>query len=469
MKRSQGSDIVQQNSRRIWDSKTIIIIFSVIISVVLFSTIISVISANLGRNIEKKQQDAFQSEVVKIKSDLKQNTVFNDFTILNKYVEKGYKITVSNAKGEFVYPFQTIINKELESNTKNPDVITINLKDGYIAQFEMQGFQFFISYPVQLKAPEITQIIVQSIPLLLVISFVVVAFVIFVYTRLYKKEKQKLDSLFQLMHKRIASDAINAQDFQLRIKDYIEIENQAKSLYGNLEKSQQQILKEMALVQELERTNLSLLQGITHEMKTPIMSTKLLISQLQQEPTNDKLVMSILQQVTNLEQLIKEILFVSQRKQLVVNPKPVLIEPILQRILENYDVLLEDKGLHIEKDIIADFHMRLDEKMIEKVLSNLLSNAIHYTTENATIKISIGENQFAMSNVFVEEKPINLKKIQQPFISFGNYGGTGLGLYIVKTILVDSPYELTLEMKGNEVFIAKINVIKSNPSSRKNT
>jgi nitrogen-specific signal transduction histidine kinase len=59
-------------------------------------------------------------------------------------------------------------------------------------------------------------------------------------------------------------------------------------------------------------------------------------------------------------------------------------------------------------------------------------------------------------NSISDNQSIDLDDIGKPFVSFGTSGGTGLGLYLIKTMLANSPYQLTVSISEKNIFIAEI-------------
>jgi signal transduction histidine kinase len=358
---------------------------------------------------------------------------------------------IIDEEGYVIYPKSMI--------AEYPQDFILLTTSGYSTTATINNQKVYISYPIQLSAPDITIIALQSIPLLFIIVTAIVLMIIAIYMTLYRKEKEKLDVLFELTGHRESSEKLQKLDLHIRIKEYAEIEEQVRKLYADLESSQKKIEKEMNLVKELERNNVSLLNGITHEMKTPLMSTKLLIDQLQLESLgtiNQSLVSGIWQQTHNLEQLIQEILFITQRKTFYISERKAPVTPILTKVLANYDVLLEDKEIQVKQVLMSEFHMKLDDKLIEKILSNFLSNAVHYTLEKTTITVQVSDNRLKIMNSISDNQSIDLDDIGKPFVSFGTSGGTGLGLYLIKTMLANSPYQLTVSISEKNIFIAEI-------------
>lgn len=443
------------NKRVLWKTSTVIIFSTIIMAAILFITIVSVISSNLGKQIERVQQETFNQATEAVK-----DSIVSDPTLagLDPFIRKGYKISVFNTTSKmFIYP------KALSSwalDTKSVNISLLEDSDGYLTTFTVGNKQVSVGYPVQLQAPEIKMIVLKSIPILLVMTLIIVAIIAGLYIFLYRNEKNKLNKLFHLTEKRVASETISETDFGIRVKDYAIIEKQVKALYDSLETSNNKMQQEMLLVKELERANVSLLQGITHEMKTPLMSTKLLIGQLQTQIPNNETIPSVLQQMTNLERLIHEVLFVTQKKYAGKEDKTIFLSTVLQQTLEKYDVLLDDKDIHVDLIIEAEFQMKFDIKLIEKILSNLLSNAIHYTNEHTIIRIVITADSFTMNNPITNVNIINMENIGKPFVSFGPSGGTGLGLYLIKMMLLNYPYELKTHINDSNMFVAKINKLE---------
>lgn len=85
--------------------------------------------------------------------------------------------------------------------------------------------------------------------------------------------------------------------------------------------------------------------------------------------------------------------------------------------------------------------------MIEKVISNILANAVSYTKPNGTITISCHERRLIVENECAPIPLEHLTHIFEPFYrpDYGRdraTGGNGLGLYLVATILksLDIPF-----------------------------
>ena len=120
-------------------------------------------------------------------------------------------------------------------------------------------------------------------------------------------------------------------------------------------------------------------------------------------------------------------------------------------------MLLKD-GQHIEypENIDAIF-LDFDEKILELILTNLVNNAIKYSSENSTIYITAKEEEHLLV-LTIKDEGIGIPEDEQKYI-FNRYfraenallnQGTGIGLNIVKTHLEN--------LGGTIIFTSKHNV-----------
>jgi two-component system, OmpR family, phosphate regulon sensor histidine kinase PhoR len=110
---------------------------------------------------------------------------------------------------------------------------------------------------------------------------------------------------------------------------------------------------------------------------------------------------------------------------------------------EMYVKYAEEKGIQIINEVPENFVVSIDSAKFKQVFINLVTNAINYTPEGGTIRISADDHgkEWSMS-IKDDGKGIakdNLEKLFQKFYQVEHYmtrttGGTGLGLAIVKEI-----------------------------------
>lgn len=92
-----------------------------------------------------------------------------------------------------------------------------------------------------------------------------------------------------------------------------------------------------------------------------------------------------------------------------------------------------------------------NKSLIEKVLTNLIDNAIKHADDKGSIKIIINRGHVAISNRCKGLKEEDLNKIFEPYVTFSNTGCNGLGLSIVKAICDFQNLKYSVSMKNSVI------------------
>ena len=202
-------------------------------------------------------------------------------------------------------------------------------------------------------------------------------------------------------------------------------------------------------LRKLERTKAEFVANVSHELKTPLASIKGFVETLQEGGLDDKknrknFLEIIGSNVNRLDLLINDILELSKMDsgRAELNKKEFDFNILVNKILELLDPLIKKKRLEVEVKLDPAFlKVRADQVMIEQTLLNLLDNAVKFSKDNGSIKIS-GEIDEFFFKVSVSDKGIGIPS-EDLFRIFERFyrvdkgrsremGGTGLGLSIVK-------------------------------------
>ena len=221
--------------------------------------------------------------------------------------------------------------------------------------------------------------------------------------------------------------------------------------------------KEFKLAQRQKNFSLS----VTHELKTPIASTKLFLETLLNRELKENKKKELLEKVMldqeRLQNLVDNILMASNVAEsdleLVFEETSLfdLIEKASEAFPKTHTIINEvDKTLMIS----------VDEFYYISVIQNLLANAIKYSPEGSTIHwksfIVGGVNYFSISDQGCGIPKSERRKVFQLFYRLDNEEtrtskGTGLGLYLVENIIHLHKGEINIAetSKGTE-FIIKL-------------
>ena len=127
-------------------------------------------------------------------------------------------------------------------------------------------------------------------------------------------------------------------------------------------------------------------------------------------------------------------------QQIQLQKEPFKIDELLTSSLEEYQVLAKKKGVHLEMDCPENAPVvYADMFLIERVVQNLLDNALKFTSEKGMIKVCVKGHNSSVE-VSIIDSGCGIDKEHQTKI-FNRYEkaksskGAGLGLSIVQKIL----------------------------------
>ena len=187
----------------------------------------------------------------------------------------------------------------------------------------------------------------------------------------------------------------------------------------------------------------------SHDLRQPLHAMGLFAEALRQrvhDPEVAKLVNSINESVDALEGLFAELLDITRIDSggVEVNPAPLRMRDILGRLRLQFDPIAFEKGLHLS--VRGDRHVaHADPVLLERVLRNLVSNAIRYTDDGGVLvscrrrgdrllmqvwDSGIGISEANLPHIFDEFYQV---KESRPLQSHQRKG-LGLGLAIVKRL-----------------------------------
>ena len=209
---------------------------------------------------------------------------------------------------------------------------------------------------------------------------------------------------------------------------------------------------------------------VSHELRTPV-SVILTESQYSLEYADTleeaKDSFSVIQrQAKKMSELINQIMELSKiEKQFIIPTKKINFSEIIEKILLDYKNLIDKKNIKISKEIEENIFIIGDKIMIERLLDNLLNNAMKFTKNEIKIKLH-SENENCILEV--EDNGIGMSEEFKNFI-WGRFyqindsrnkkinKGFGLGLFLVSKIIEQHNAVINVESELNKgtKFIAK--------------
>lgn len=205
---------------------------------------------------------------------------------------------------------------------------------------------------------------------------------------------------------------------------------------------------------QINEMKTNLLQIVSHELKTPLVSIIGFIDMVLKDTKNEladthfEYLGIAKTSAEQLKNMVNNILNLSklQTRQLDLERNEFSIRPLIDEIVSTFKPQLEQKNLQINTSMPEnDLTIYTDKEKIRQVLINLLSNAIKFTNQG-TIFISAGLDKtpgfirFIISDTGIgisrDHLPEIFDRFKQLDVSLSrNFEGAGLGLAIVKEII----------------------------------
>ena len=200
---------------------------------------------------------------------------------------------------------------------------------------------------------------------------------------------------------------------------------------------------------QLTRQRRNFLLSITHELKSPIASIRLVLETFaKRELTREqslKMSAAALRDATRLQNLVQDMLLAARLEDSWRPlPEPLRLSTLVNECSEA--LKLRFTKANIQNLIPGDLPLlQADKSGITSVLMNLLENALKYSPENAPVTISAGMTKNGRMEIKVADRGhgIPLEERKSVFTKFYRLGneetrettGTGLGLYIVQQVI----------------------------------
>jgi two-component system sensor histidine kinase VanS len=146
----------------------------------------------------------------------------------------------------------------------------------------------------------------------------------------------------------------------------------------------------------------------------------------------------------SIEKLVREIMTLAKLDTINLKPETVKLSDLVSDCLRKYEVLAQDKHIEIKSRLENNVIVNVDKEQMRTVLSNIIGNAVKHSPDGSHVDISVSEQdgsvELAVENSGIHIPPDEINQIWEPFYRTDksrsrDTGGSGLGLYIVKTIL----------------------------------
>jgi two-component system sensor histidine kinase VanS len=219
---------------------------------------------------------------------------------------------------------------------------------------------------------------------------------------------------------------------------------------SDLKTANNELKKDLAKKTEIDEVRKEFLSNVSHELKSPIALIQGYAEGLKESVNDDPEGRNfycdvIMDEANKMNNIVKKLLTLNQIEFGNDNVKLERFDiiSVISGILNSSNILLKQKEITVYFDDRTPVYVWSDEFQTEEVFTNFLSNAINHVDDNKTIRIHVnkteGNVRVSVFNTGLHIPEDDIDKIWQKFYKVDKartreYGGSGIGLSIVKAI-----------------------------------
>lgn len=240
--------------------------------------------------------------------------------------------------------------------------------------------------------------------------------------------------------------AVNEMVRHLRI-----ILEEERSMRDNLERSRAELEEANSKLKELDLMKSEFLNTVSHELRTPLTSIKafaeILLDNVGEDPETQTEFLEIINKESDrLTRLINNLLDLSRIEagRMKWDRESLDLHEVVSTAVTSLRAAAEKKGLRLQVDIEEDLPTVGDRDKLVQVVTNLLGNAIKFTSEGGEVKVVTARKDLLTARIEVRDSGVGIDPVfhESIFEKFSQVDssetrdikGSGLGLPIARSI-----------------------------------
>jgi len=220
-------------------------------------------------------------------------------------------------------------------------------------------------------------------------------------------------------------------------------------------------------IKSVERLRRELIANVSHDLRTPLaimqgyVETMLMKEDQLTAEDRRKYLTTVFSSSEKLSKLVAQLFEYSklEAKQIQPQKEPFFMSELVQDTLAKYKILAEKRGINLGMDRSKELPMVFaDVSLVERVIQNLMDNALKFTPDNGSITLQLAEHKDGVElrisdtgpGITEEEQAHIFERYFKAKSNEDKSTGAGLGLAIVKKILEIHNARIQVTSQPNE-------------------
>lgn len=246
-----------------------------------------------------------------------------------------------------------------------------------------------------------------------------------------------------------------------------QMSDKLETVISELKTANNELQRDIEKKDEIDEMRKEFLSNVSHELKTPIALIQGYAEGLKEginddEESREYYCEVIMDEAAKMNRMVKKLLTLNQLEfgNDIVSMERFDLVLLIRNMIQASDILLKQKGITVKFENEASVFVWADEFKTEEVLMNYFSNAINHAENEKIIVIKIlRQKNTVRVSVFNTGAPIPDGSVSEVWTKFykvdkartREYGGSGIGLSIVKAIMESFHQQYGLENYDNGV------------------
>jgi len=287
-----------------------------------------------------------------------------------------------------------------------------------------------------------------------IIGFIITVIITFLITKMITSPILQLAEISNKMGKldfTARYDGKRSDEIQTLGQNMNYMSDRLKKAISKLQEANEVLKEDIKRKEAIDEMRKDFIANVSHELKTPIALIQGYAEGLNEglcedEESRKYYTEVIMDESEKMNKMVKQLLTLSSLESgnSILHKENFNMTSLTEGVLSSISILIGEKNLEGDFDTSKDIFLYADEFKIEEVVTNYISNAIHHVNDNGTIKIDVSEDErnvyFSVYNTGNQIPEKDLANVWEKFFKVDkahsrSYGGSGIGLSIVKAIV----------------------------------